>query len=116
MADDKKYKTVQGEAFNVKQSDKIDARTFAVRRDHDGMIANGTLWDNSHGHVELKDGDGVRINGKYTRAPKQNGDGFWHNISVSRIGVIPMDSGVRNENEGGSDDENEASGDEPDVL
>ena len=114
MADKPDYKTVWGEAFGIKQSDKIEARTFAVRRVQDDMIANCTLWDNSHGHIVLENGDPVVVNGKYTRVKKQQGDGFWHNISVGRIAVLPMDAGIRDDTPTKSD-EDEA-GDEPDVL
>lgn len=92
MANLDDWKTVLGEAFKiVEQDDKVN---FTVRSYQSGAYINCTLWKNSHGHVKLSNGDAVVVNGKFHKTPKKDGDGDWLNLSVKRIGVIPMDSGV----------------------
>jgi hypothetical protein len=107
------YKTVIGEAFNIKPADKVAARNFAVRSYISANIVNCTLWDNSHGHVEIANGDPVIVNGKIKTEPKKDGDGNWVNLSVGRIAVIPMDAGVDTRTE---TVKSNAAEDEPDVL
>jgi hypothetical protein len=113
MANLDQFKTVIGEAFKIEElEDKIK---FTVRSYISNAYINCTLWRNSHDHWvgELENGDAVIVNGKYTTPPKKDGDGHWHNLSVKRIGKVPMDAGV--------DDRETAtvsasSDDEPDVL
>lgn len=112
MANTDQFKTVIGEAFGIKPADKVEARNFAVRSFVTGNIVNCTIWDNSHGHVKIANGDPVIVNGKLNSTPKKDGEGHWVNLNVSRIAVIPMDAGVRTDAPGNA----ESDTDEPDVL
>lgn len=107
------YKTVIGEAFNIKPADKIEGRNFAVRSFVTGNIVNCTLWDSSHSHVEIENGDPVIVNGKVKLTPKKDGDGQWVNLNVGKIAIIPMDAGTRDDSPATAV---AASDDEPDVL
>lgn len=117
MANLNEYGTVFGEAFRkgVGQNEVIDGdgdkTNFTVKSYVTGKYVSATLWANSHGHIEVRQGDPVLINGKITKKRQEQGDGFWVNLSISKIAVIPMDVGVRDDQpaEGKSDDE-------PDVL
>lgn len=111
MANLDEWATVIGEAFKITRPDADDKTNFTVKSYVTGKYINCTLWDNSHGHVELANGDCVVVNGKLKRTPKKDGDGHWINLNVSKIGRIPLDAGVRDDEptQGKSDDE-------PDVL
>lgn len=112
MADNTaQYATVIGEAFNIKRHND-DKTNFAVKSFVTGNITNCTLWDSSHAHVKLENGDCVIVNGKIKKTPKSDGDGFWINLSASRIGIIPMDSGERVDAPVGAG----VSDDAPDVM
>lgn len=112
MANTDQYSTVIGEAFAIKPADKVEARNFAVRSFVTGNIVNCTIWDSSHAHIELANGDCVIVNGKVNKTPKKDGDGHWVNLNVGKIGLIPLDAGVRTD----SPAKGETDTDEPDVL
>lgn len=109
------FGTVLGEAFSIKRPNEgqADDKTyFTVKSWVSGKFVSCTLWDSSHGHIQLENGMGVVVHGKVQK--KQSGDKVYTNMSVSSIGLIPMDKGVRSDapkssGEGSSDDE-------PDVL
>lgn len=107
------YKSIFGEAFNIKQADGVEARNFAVRSFVTGNVVNCTLWDSSHSHIDLVNGDVVVVNGKIKTTPKKDGDGVWVNLSVGKIALIPMDAGTRDDAPAKTA---AASDDEPDVL
>lgn len=90
------WKSFIGEAFNVKRPEQgeDDKTYFTLKTLTKSTFINCTLWDNSHGHVEVNKGDMVIVNGKFKKKAKSDGDGFWYNLSVTRIAVIPMDDGV----------------------
>lgn len=119
MANLDEWGTVFGEAFRkgVGPGEIIDGDedkiNFTVKSYVTGKYVNATLWANSHGHIEVRQGDPVLINGKIKKKPKEQGDGFWVNLSISKIAVIPMDSGVDTRTSNG---ENAEGDDEPDVL
>lgn len=106
------YATVIGEAFKIVPNEDKGLTNFTVKSYVSGKYINATLWDNSHKHIKLENGDAVIVNGKLKKTPKKEGDGFWLNLSVSKIAVIPLDGGIRNFD----DSPAESDGDEPDVL
>ena len=97
MANLDEWKTVIGEAFKISRPDADDKTNFTVKSYVSGKYVNCTLWDSSHAHVKLQNGDCVVVNGTVKTTPKKDGDGFWVNLSVGRIGIIPMDAGVRDD-------------------
>lgn len=119
MANLDEYKTVIGEAFKkgVGRGEIIegdaDKVNFTVKSDRNDAYINCTLWKSSHGHIEIHQGDGVRANGKVTKRKKDQGEGFWVNLSIKSICVFPMDPGVDDRD---SNNESAAGDDEPDVL
>lgn len=94
-----------------------DIRSFVIRNigiKEQAIDVRCTLWP-SHGHVEVAQGDFVKVEGKFS-VNKKDKDGetvVYHNLSVSRIlNDGQGDPGVREEttNGGGNDadDDDEA--------
>lgn len=108
------YATVIGEAFNIKRHND-DKTNFAVKSFVTGNITNWTLWDSSHAHVKLNQGDAVVANGKKSVTPKKDGEGHWINYSVKRIGIIALDSGT-DDRVDSKVVESAAGDDQPDVM
>lgn len=119
MADDKVYKTVIGEAFKIRRPDsgEDDKTYFTVKSFVTGKYISCTLWDNSHADWldknGLENGDAVIVNG--TVKVKTVDDKQFINMSIGRIGKIPMDSGV-DTRESGSGNSSEKAAAEEDVI
>jgi hypothetical protein len=111
MASTDTYVDIHGPAFEVKKAGgKVEGRYFTVKTYSKGTYLSCTLWDNKHAHVELNNGDIVSVNGKLTKSNKDGKE--YLNVSVYRIAVTPMDSGVDDRVPTANGD----SSDEPDVL
>ena len=118
MAADAVYKTVLGEAFKIRrpESGEDDKTYFTVKSLLTQKYISCTLWDNSHGkwleeNPAFTNGVIVLVNGKVKT--KVVDDKTFINMSVSRIGLIPMDAGVDTRD---SDGEGEQAAAEEDVI
>lgn len=112
MANLDKYADIHGPVFNVKtvDDDRNPRRYFTLKTYSKGTFVSCTLWDSSHKHIEIKDGDIVSVSGKLTATEK---DGkVYRNVSVFRIHVSPMDEGTREPR----DDSSDGVADEEDAL
>lgn len=109
---DKVYKTIIGEAFKIKrpESGEDDKTYFTVKSFVTGKYISCTLWDNSHSawleaHPEFVNGVAVIVNGSVKS--KTVDDKTYINLSVGRIGTIPMDEGI-DTREGSDSEDNPA--------
>ena len=112
------YKEVIGRTFKPrlpKVGQKQDKRYLGIRSLATGKIVNVTVWDNSHGHVEIEEGDLVYAAGKFSRNEGSDGQ-MYNNISAYEIAVISTDKGKRKDDEGSSSASDDDDDDAPGVM
>jgi hypothetical protein len=63
-------------------------RDFTIKTSPKQTLVRLSVWENTHGDLEIPEGAFVLGEGKYTLSTGQNGQEY-HNISVTDIAIIP---------------------------
>jgi hypothetical protein len=112
------FQTVFGVVIKITPNEDKGLTNFTVKSYSSGAFVNCTLWHNRYPELPFEKFDTVFVNGPVKREAKKQGDGFWINLNVKRIGIIPMETGVDDRVEAGSTSNSSGgdAGDAPDVL
>jgi len=115
---EKQYRTVVGIIqFDPKDQEAAGKQVRNVVVQQAGFAGQAvrtylTVWP-SHAHVKLRKDDMVIAEGSYSQGKSKDGENTYHNISVTRIGVIgAADPGRRADTVNDSDDSDVADDDD----